>query len=376
MKFGADSSSAVTALAVYRPGKEYRASDSTSVPLLFAAFADCAIRCWDLAASKARPVVLKGHRRTITCLAVHDPSAVLVSGSEDYSAIVWNALTGEQLRCIAAAHQQPITALAVDSVWRGGELAEHSTWLFTGSADKTVAVTDSVGQLSAPEGHTGAITAIAVLQQAPDESAADVSAADALLHVVTAGSGDYTAIVVWSKLNRPGSKVSFYIRCQIPVQNTVYALAMHVSAEASSDIEILASVCRGVLAVWDLWEGRQIRSMEAEGAHSGEILSLAMYAPSNGSSPAMVVTGGSDGITQVLNYKAGSLQHTLQSRNASCAITCMAVFIPIKTKDNKVLLPEPALVTGSSDGQCTLWDLDTKQKLRSLLAPSSRRRGC
>ena len=68
------------------------------------------VRLWDVGTSRmVRPI--GGHHDTITCLSFAPDGKTLVSGSEDGTARLWEAMTGREILCFEK-HEGPLAAVA------------------------------------------------------------------------------------------------------------------------------------------------------------------------------------------------------------------------------------------------------------------------
>ncbi|KAI9928462.1 hypothetical protein AWENTII_008196 [Aspergillus wentii] len=108
---------------------------------------DTTIRIWDLTSPSPEPIlVLEGHSATVKCVQAHED--LLVSGSYDHDARIWNIHTGECLH-VLKGHQGQIFELQFDG-----------TRIVTGSFDTEIRVWDpkSGSCLAILSGHKDLIT--------------------------------------------------------------------------------------------------------------------------------------------------------------------------------------------------------------------------
>ncbi len=70
------------------------------------------------------PVIQTGHSRAITSVALSDDSRYVVTGSHDSDAILWDAVTGRQLRTLAG-HSRDVVSVAIDSDGRHALTSSH-----------------------------------------------------------------------------------------------------------------------------------------------------------------------------------------------------------------------------------------------------------
>jgi WD40 repeat protein len=123
-----------------------------------------AAHLWDLrtiSRENANPTLLRGHKNSITCLAISPDSHWLITGSEDTTARLYD-LTSEYPaaeQVVLKGHDLRVTDIAI---------SPNSLWVVTGSRDNTVRLWD----ISNPEhttrnacilsGHEGWVNAVAI----------------------------------------------------------------------------------------------------------------------------------------------------------------------------------------------------------------------
>jgi WD40 repeat protein len=113
-------------------------------------------RCLD---GSEAPLVCKGHKNWLTCVAYRPDGLQMASGAEDRSVILWNAESGKPERTLAD-HQGAVTSIAYGL---GGKV------LVSGSDDQGVRIWDvETGQLRHRGAlHKGAVTAVASSSDMP-----------------------------------------------------------------------------------------------------------------------------------------------------------------------------------------------------------------
>lgn len=326
-------SAGVTCLGVYVPG-----ADDPSNPILIYGMSNNVVVLWNLTTFK-RIKFLKDHTAPITSVAVYNEGALAVTASEDCSMIVWNIRSGKKVRTIKA-HSLPVTSLLVYSNVRAGLVTE--VWVVSGSADGTAVITDlnsgrRISQLYR-NGHEGVVSALAVYkgEQYP--------------HIVT-GSREDKTVIIW---NFQGGVV---IR-KISVEAAVHTLTVYTPIDDPYAHELIVCSAEGVISVYETCTGEIIRSLESGMNYFyGSVLSMALYSPDNGTSPPLLVTGGTDEVVAIWNYKSGRENHLLKGGHGML-ISSMCVYA-----GNEYA---PVLITGSHDNLCIVWEIASGKRIHAL----------
>ncbi|HZG38868.1 MAG TPA: hypothetical protein VEZ50_09330, partial [Nodosilinea sp.] len=101
---------------------------------------------------------LAGHRERIWAVAIAPDDGLIASGSEDYTAKLWDPTTGDCL-CTLTGHSSQVKTVA---------FAPDGTCLATGSQDCTLKLWDLAGQcLLTLRGHHSAVSSLAFYTPAP-----------------------------------------------------------------------------------------------------------------------------------------------------------------------------------------------------------------
>ncbi len=284
---------------------------------------------WDLADAKDKPAkavrAFEGHSKTITSLAFNGTGRELVTGSEDGTALLWDASPGGRKAPIrkVAGHHEPIRSLAVTSDWKQlvvgikparPEEARAALW----DMDSGTWTDDLIG-------HSGLVKAIAFSHDNRQ---------------IVTGSAD-NAVIVWNAQTR---KLEYRLHGE---PAGCKALALCRPRGQPGTTWLLVGTSTGQALLFDLQRGQPIRTFAATG---GSIDAVAMS-----SDGEWVATAANGMKTEVVlwNGHTGQRVHTLNGH--SKMVRALAI-----SGDGK------RLVTGSADKTAILWDTQTGRNLRQL----------
>jgi WD40 repeat protein len=265
---------------------------------------DCTARVWD-AASGQSLLILWGHSDEIKNVAVSPDGRWIVTGSRDCTVRLWDAVTGRCLRQLVE-HSSMITGVAFSA---------DGHRVITGSADGTVRVWDAVtGQsLQILKGHSEGPVAVAVTA----DGQRIISAGDQTARVWDAATGQ-RLLVLKGHLNDIAS--------------------VAVSPDGS---RIVTGSRDRTAQVWDAASGQSLLVLQG---HLGEIITV-LFSPDG----RRIVTGSVDQTARVWDAVSG--QCLLVLHGHSDTIQGLAV-----SPDGRWL------ITGSSDRTVRVWDMASGQK--------------
>jgi WD40 repeat protein len=275
---------------------------------------DGTARVWDLTAKDplaARLLVLRGHEEMILAVAISSNNQQIVTASRDGTVRVWD-LTAKD-------------PSAPSREWRGHDgailsmtISRDNRWLVTGSEDGTVRVWDLTAKdpLAAPSrewrGHDGAIVAVALSSDSQ--------------RIVTGGSDDIARVWNLTVKNSP-SEPSLVWEGH---EGSLWAVTI-------SDHWLVTASRDGTARVWDLTV-KNSPPLELRG-HRGAIWAMTISRDNR-----WLVTGGIDGTARVWDLMVKN-SPPLELRGHDGGISAVAI-----SNDNRWL------VAGASDGTARVWD--------------------
>jgi len=254
---------------------------------------------------------LRGHEGAVRSVAFSRDGRLVVTGSDEGTARIWDTDSGRTLR-ILRGHKGQVTSAA---------FSPSGALVVTGGYDGTARLWNA---------RDGTLRKVLTRQTAPVLAAAFNSRGD---RVVTGGY-DWTARIFDTTTGR---LVHFLRAKDGPV----------FSAAFSPDGTLLATASGydGNAHLWHADTGRRVSV--TLGGHRGNIEKVA-FSPDG----AWIVTAGSDGTARIWD-RSGSLEHTLLGHEG-------AVF-------GAAFSPDAALVvTAGTDGTARLWDTGTGRLVRIL----------
>ncbi len=250
---------------------------------------DKTARIWDVATGQEL-AVLKGHTLLITCLTLSSDGKTLVTGSWDNTARIWDVATGQEL-AVLKGHTDRISCLTLSS---------DGKTLVIGSGDKTARIWDvATGQQRAVfKGHTDRISCLTLSSDGK---------------TLVTGSGDFSRI---GGFPRPSG------------DNTA--------------------------RIWDVATGKERFVLKG---HTGPISCLTLS-----SDGKTLFTGSHDKTTRIWDVVTGKERAVLKGHTGP--IECITL-----SSDGKMI------ITGSWDNTARIWDVATGQE-RAVLKGHTEEIGC
>ena len=280
---------------------------------------DKTVRIWDAITGEANGGRLVGHGSAVTAVAIGRAGDrdVIVSGSDDKTVRIWDAITSAPLSSPLAGHDGAVTAVAI------GRAGDRDV-IVSGSADKTVRIWDAVtGRLIGDPlvGHSRAVRAVAI-GRAGDWDA------------IVSGSDDETARV-WNVIS------GRLVCAMLAGIGAVTAVAIGPAGEW----DIIVSGCAdGKAQVWEATTGRPLGGPLA--AYGGWVLAVAI---GRAGDRDVIVSGSDNGTVRIWDAVNSELIGGALAGHHG-AVTAVAIG---RAGDRDVI------VSGSVDATVRIWDADT-----------------
>jgi WD40 repeat protein/tetratricopeptide (TPR) repeat protein len=283
-----------------------RVAISPDGALIVTGSGDKTARVWD-AKTGAELLKLEGHSEHINSVAVVPGSNRIVTGSGDRTARVWDSKTGKELFQLKGH-----TGAVIDvAAW------PDATRIVTGSEDKTARIWDAETgkELLRLKGHTGSINAVAVM---PGD------------RVVT-GASDNTALVWDAKKGSVLLQLKGHTRSIFDVAVSEDGTRVVTGSEDKS------------ARIWDAETGKELSQL----AHGVTVYEVAM------SRDAALVVTGSQQDARVWDARTGTELFKLKGH------TGIVWGIAVMPDGSRI-------VTGSEDGTARIWDARTGPELLAI----------
>ena len=245
-------------------------------------------------------MTLFGHSLPVSAVAYSPDGRLIVTGSWDNTAKVWDSQTGTSLKDLKG-HSAQVTSVG---------FSPDGTRIVTGSDDKTVKVWD-VGKgksLFELKGHADKVTSVAF---SPDGKMIVTGSWDNLAKVWDARTGEWLL-----DLEGHGSTVA----------------SVSFSPDSS---QVLTGSFDGTATVWSAMAGKALLQLKG---HRGFVASAA-FSPNGG----QIVTGGSDGVVKVWDARTGT--QLLDIKGHKLNVWCVGY----SPDGNRI-------VTGGFDRIAKVWD--------------------
>jgi WD40 repeat protein len=305
--------------------------------------ADTTVRVWDLEKG-CQLHVLEGHfsEDPLRSLLANDPIGVItsvavsrdgryaVSASDDQTLKVWDIDAGKELRTLKG-HTGWVLGVAIAE-------SENGRFAVSASADQTVKVWDlETGQERRTLcGHCSQVNRVAVT---PDGRFAVSASTDANLAVWDLQSeredSDFEALTITESHS---SQVSGF--------------AVISSHETNATPIVISSSWDQTIGFWDVATGRKVGGLECQDKVDG-----IAYMPDT-----RQLFAASGPYLQREDMETGTILPPLNDPESLWALKCVAAAACANPDDNRRYV-----VTGSSDKKSRVWDVDTGQKVRELI---------
>ena len=289
---------------------------------------------------------LKGHTDGVMCLQfsetlAHPSFPVLITGSYDRTARVWNLETGTEVQCLSG-HTRAIRALQFDEVK-----------LITGSMDHTMRVWNwRTGQLlKVLEGHSEGVVCLRF-----DSNVLASGSVDATVKVWNFRTGEcftlrghcdwVNAVQLWDS-NASGSTSS----CDSGLNALDNAPAPSSSSAPHIDPGkmLFSASDDGIIRLWDLCARTCVRQFRG---HVGQVQSLKLLMVDEECESSADASDGSDRESSVEPQDPLGLGTSSQSQ--------------LSRRTTAEKRQKPVLISGSLDNTIKIWDIDTGTVQRTL----------
>lgn len=327
---------------------------------------------------------LQGHTDGVMCLQfsetlTHPSFPVLITGSYDRTARVWNLETGTEVHCLAG-HTRAIRALQFDEFK-----------LITGSMDHTMRVWNwRTGQcVKVLEGHTEGVVCLRF-----DDNVLASGSVDTTVKVWNFRTGEcftlrghcdwVNAVQLWDSTGASST-------CETGL-NTIESMPAHASANAPQidpGKMLFSASDDGSIRLWDLCQRTCVRQFKG---HVGQVQSLKLLMVDEGCDSS---TQGSDGSDREASVEPDDSQHSSSSSStlrlalrpsarpsasssssssSSSSFSVGSKSLPSLTRQSTstsvsgsgAKRQKPVLISGSLDNTIKVWDIETGKVQRTL----------
>jgi WD40 repeat protein len=307
----------------------------------------------------------QGHWDTITTLAISPNSAILVSGSRDFTLKIWNLKTGQLLHTLSE-HFEPVVSSHITDGGKALISSSNSGKVLQWDLDKATlkrsfvnytamrpeggiraTVVDPKSRMMASSAWGGSI----LLYNLKTDKVTRIPSALMASEQAMAISADARTLVT---SNSDGQIQQWNIQTG-QLQRRLPNIQGWQSLELTSAITLsnqsktlITGSWGGMIGLWDLPMGRLIKTFPA---HAKMIVALAVSVDDK-----LLISGGEDQQIKIWNLSNGKLLRTLSGHQNT--ITALAI-----SPNNQWL------VSGSSDRSIKIWNLTTGQLVRTLSSP-------
>lgn len=265
-------------------------------------------------------LILKGHSNWIWSLSFSPDGQTIVSGSEDGTVRQWNVTTGECLR-ILAGHTGEVSSVT---------FSPDGQAIASGSADFTIRLWDAnTGEcLQVFLGHNHQVRSVAFSRDG---------------EIIASGSSD-SIIRLWKVSTGEPLRVLSGHTSQV----WTVAFSPHKNILASGSYD-------QTIKLWDINTGQCLKTLTG---HSSMVWSIA-FSPDG----QILASGSDDQTVKLWDINTGQCLKTLTGHHS---IVWSVAFSPIPPSPPLERGVGGILASGSEDQTVKLWDLHTKQVIRTL----------
>jgi WD40 repeat protein len=299
-----------------------------------------------------------GHSRGVYSAALSEDGKLVLTGSSDHTAILWDVETGKPLQTFKG-HTSSVMSVALSGDGRR---------VLTGSWDETAILWDvaTANRLRIFKGQGGGVSTVAmsrdgkrVLTGSRDGTAVvwDVEITKPI-QILRGHAGDVKSVAVTSDAKRvltgstDGTAVLWDAKTARPVQTFKGHTGGVTSVALSGDGKLVLTGSSDYSAI--LWDAKTAKAVRTFKGHTGEIWSVAM------SGDGKRVLTGSWGKTAILwDVATARPLHTFKGHTDQVHSVAMSV-------DGQRIL------TGSSDRTAIVWDVATAKPLQSFKGYAAR----
>lgn len=272
--------------------------------------------------------ILRGHESTVTTLAVAEGTQRIISGSEDKSVRIWDALTGQQI-LVMDGHADCVYGVAV---------SEQRGICVSGSWDQTVRVWDtSTGEcIRVLEGHRDRVSAVAISPNGESLASSSLDGTVLLWQPLSRKTPS-----VWKRLVRAVAGPEVPYRLSL-AGHKCEATSVNVSRDGKT---VVSGGGDGRILCWDANTGQCLRVLEG---HTDEVEGLSISLDGR-----WLLSASHDHTIRLWDLRGGECLRVLQGHSSWVCSVCFSG-------------GSRYAVSGGEDNTVRVWDLLQGRCLRTL----------